>query len=176
MARRIVGIDAGYVNFAVCGIDSANPLKPYYWRNAPLFTGSFTEEKLVQAVYAWIKKPDIQELLDSADEIVLERQMTMKFQAVNHCVRFLYFGKTREVSPASIRALFGLPVKRREKKKAAVDLVSSHVVLPVKKGKKDDLCDAYLLALSRVIEKAPDLAAEWCPAKEPARKKINTRV
>ncbi len=153
--RKIVGIDAGYVNFAVCGIATNEAARPYYWVNEALFKGEFSEEKLVHAIFAWINRPAIKELLTEADEIILERQMTMKYQAVNHCVRFLYMAKTREVHPNTIRAFFRLPEKRSAKKKAAVDLVSNRAILPVKKGKKDDLADAYLLAWYGVLEPRP---------------------
>ncbi len=159
--RKIVGIDAGYVNFAVCGIATNEAARPYYWVNEALFKGEFSEEKLVHAIFAWINRPAIRELLTEADEIILERQMTMKYQAVNHCVRFLYFAKTREVHPNTIRAFFRLPEKRSAKKKAAVDLVSDHAILPVKKGKKDDLADAYLLAMFGAIESQPWLGKDW---------------
>lgn len=159
--KKIVGVDAGYINFAVCAIASNETARPYYWANRALFKGAFSEEKLVHAVYAWINEPEIKKLLTEADEIVLERQMTAKFQAVNHCIRFLYFGKTREVNPNTVRAFFRLPEKRREKKKAAVELVSNHAVLPVRKGKKDDLADAYLLAMYGAIEAQPHLGNSW---------------
>ena len=169
----IVGIDAGYVNFAICALHSDKPKEPVHWTNEPLFTGDFTEEKLCAAVYAWIRKPEIAELLKAADVIVLERQMTMKFQAINHCVRFLYFEKTKEVNPMTMASLFGLPKLRKDKKKAAVELVSFHVLLPIKKGKKDDLCDAYLLAMSHLQQKNPKFFPKWQGvAKEPASKKI----
>lgn len=170
MARRIIGIDAGYVNFAVCGISTADIHRPYYWVNSPLFTGKFTKQRLYAAVYEWINKPEIRQLLTEADEIILEEQMALKFQCVNDCVRFLYFEKTREVNPATIRAFFKLPVKRKQKKKAAVDLVSSHLVLPIKKGKKDDLCDAFLLAFWSAAQATPALTKEWKELQPPQKK------
>lgn len=158
---RVVGIDSGYVNFAVCGVDSRDLLHPYFWKNEPLFTGPFSEEKLISAVYQWSQKPEIRQLLEEADVIVLERQMAKKFQAVNLCIRFQYFAKTIEVNPNSLGRLFNLPLDRKAKKKAAVDLVSSHVVLPVKKGKKDDLADSFLLALYRQLDDLPDQKEGW---------------
>lgn len=158
---RVVGIDPGYVNFAVCGISSTNMLKPYYWSNTALFKGDFSEERLANAIYTWIKSPEIKALLDNADVIVIERQMTMKFQAINHCVRFLYFDKTKEVNPNTLRAFFQLPVKRKEKKKAAVDLVKTKAVFPVQKGKKDDLADAYLVAIFHLLNSKEILRNEW---------------
>jgi len=99
MGKKVVGVDAGYVNFAVCAINSDEPERPYFWVNEPLFKDKFSEEKLVQEIYRWIKTDRIKRLLDDADQIILERQMTMKFQAINHCIRFLYFGKTKEINP-----------------------------------------------------------------------------
>jgi hypothetical protein len=175
MGRRIVGVDAGYVNFAVCGIDTSAPDHPYYWKVRPLFTGTFSEERLAKAVYAWINLPEVKELLENADEIILERQMTMKFQAVNHCIRFLYFDKTKEVHPNTVRALFRLPETRRAKKKAAVDLVASRVIFPIKKGKKDDLADSFLLALYAGIITFPAMAAGWVEL-EPAQKRLKSTI
>jgi len=158
---RVIGIDAGYVNFAVCGVNSKDILRPYYWKNEPLFTGEFSEERLCQAINEWTSRPDIRHMLDEADVIMLERQMTMKFQAVNHCIRFRWWEKTREVNPKTFAAFFGLPQTRKEKKKASVDLVGSNTVLPVKKGKKDDLADAYLLALFHIFTSSPILKEGW---------------
>lgn len=169
-SKKIVGIDAGYVNFAVCAIDTANVDHPYYWMCRPLFKGDFSEEKLVNAVYAWINSPEIKKLLDEADEIMLERQMTTRFQAINHCVRFLHFAKTKEVNPKTLAAFFKLPTKRRAKKKAAVDLVSSKVVFPIKTGKKDDLADSYLLALYPALIEGLVKNQTWVEA-EPKTKK-----
>ena len=150
---RVVGIDAGYVNFAVCAIDTRQPSRPYYWVNEPLFTGQFSEERLVHAIYDWIKKDEIKELLDNADVIVLERQMAMKFQAVNHCIRFLYFAKTVEYNTMTVGAYFGFPRERQKKKKAVVELIGKNVSTLAKKGKKDDLADAYSLAIYHAFTK-----------------------
>jgi hypothetical protein len=169
MGRKIVGVDAGYVNFAVCAIDTDDPFRPYFWSNSPLFKGKFTEERLAFAIYEWIQKPEIKHLLEIADEIILERQMTMKFQAVNHCIRFLYFQKTREIHPGTVRAMFGLPISRKEKKKAAVELVSRFCVFPVKKGKKDDLADSFLLSLFPIADQTQ-------LAKEPEKKRARIEI
>lgn len=154
---KVVGVDAGYVNFAVCCVDSKDVRRPIYWKNDALFTGTFSEEKLARAVYAWIKREDIKALLDGADVIVLERQMQKKFQAINHCIRFNYFDKTVEVNPSTLGKDFKLPQDRKSKKKAAVDIVGNNCVFPVKKGKKDDLADAYLLAVHKIFDSHPEL-------------------
>lgn len=167
-----MGVDAGYVNFAVCGIDLEAPFKPYYWKNSALFTGSFSEEKLCHALNTWINKPEIKELLGEADEIVLERQMTMKFQAVNHWIRARYFDKTKEVHPNTYASLFGLGNERKKKKKRAVELVSKHAIFPIKKGKKDDFADAFLLATWGLINHSTELRNHWVgPEMEPVQKR-----
>lgn len=158
---RVVGIDAGYVNFAVCAVNTEDIYRPYYWKNEPLFTGEFSEERLCQAIHEWTSQPEIREMLDAADVIVLERQMTMKFQAVNHCIRFRWWDKTQEVNPKTFAAFFNFPQTRKEKKKAAVDMVSANTIFPVKKGKKDDLADAYLLALFHIFSTQAFLKEGW---------------
>lgn len=169
--RKIVGIDAGYVNFALCGINTSDISRPYHWSNTALFTGKFTEERLARAMQEWVHRPDIQQLLREADEIILERQMTMKFQCVNHWIRANFFDKTREVNPNTVGAFFLLPVKdRKQKKKKAVELVTSHTVFPIRKGKKDDLADAYLLAFYGAIESEPLLQHQW-EELQPTKKK-----
>ena len=169
--RKIIGIDAGYVNFAVCGINTKNITQPYHWSNTALFTGKFSEERMVHAMQEWVTRPDIQQLLREADEIILERQMTMKFQAVNHWIRANFFSKTREVNPNTVGAFFSLPIRdRKQKKKKAVELVTSHTVFPISKGKKDDLADAYLLAFYGAIESEPLLQNQWVEL-EPMKKK-----
>lgn len=171
---KIVGIDAGYVNFAYCLVDSDEPFRPVTWVNEPLFTGKFSEERLAREIYAWVTRPGIKAMLDSADAIVLERQMMKRFQAVNHCIRFRYFDKTIEKNPNSVGKDFALPTDRRSKKKAAVDLVACNCALPIFKGKKDDLADAYLLAIHEVFLRQPQLKEGWKnerPARQPAKKR-----
>lgn len=166
---KVVGIDAGYVNFAVCGVDTRHLARPYYWKNSPLFKGKFSEERLACAVQEWINLPEIRELLNDADHIVLERQLTMKFQAVNHCVRFNYFYKTTEVNPRTLGAFFRLPGDRPSKKKDSVQLVTRNTVFPIRKGKKDDLADAYLLAAYHVFSSNPQLREGWIDERPPGR-------
>ena len=158
---KVVGIDAGYVNFAMCFLDEKSMSKPVYWDNSPLFTGEFSQERLVQAIYAWINTPDIKAMLQTADWIVLEKQLVQKYQAVNYCIRFLYFAKTIEVAPATMSAYFKMAKTRKEKKKDAVALTASNSPFWIKKGKKDDLADAYLLACYGIFQTNPKLFEGW---------------
>lgn len=171
---RVVGIDAGYKNFSVCCLTTDNILRPLYWVNGPLFEGKYTEERMATEIYAWVTRDDIRQLLDSAEQIVLERQMVLKFQALNHCIRFRYFDKTVEVNPNTLGKFFNLPEDRRGKKKAAVDLVSANLPFPVKTGKKDDYADSYLLAAYVIFSKRKDLLQVWrneCVSRQPRTRK-----
>jgi len=161
VARRVVGIDAGYVNFAVCAIDADNFHRPFYWKNSALFKGEFSQKKLRLALFNWLETDEIRGLLDGADQIVLEEQMVMKFQAVNHFIMSRYFEKTITVWPKTHAVFFGLSLDRKSKKKEAVDLVGRNAVLPIKKGKKDDLADAYLLAAYGHFVYNPKLKEGW---------------
>ena len=161
VARRVVGIDAGYVNFAVCAIDADNFHRPFYWKNSALFKGEFSQKKLRQAIFNWLETDEVKGLLDGADQIVLEEQMVMKFQAVNHFIMSRYFDKTITVWPKTHAAYFGLPQDRKEKKKAGVELVGRNAVLPIRKGKKDDLADSYLLAAYGHFCYNPKLKEGW---------------
>jgi len=158
---RVVGIDAGYVNFSFCSVSSSDILRPLCWSNEALFTGKFSEERLAEEIYRWVTKPEVKDMLDRADKIVLERQMVKKFQAVNHCIRFRYFEKTVELNPNTVGKYFKLPLERAPKKKAAVELVGSNLPFPVRKGKKDDLADSYLLAAYVIFQEYPQLKEGW---------------
>ena len=177
MNRVVVGVDAGYKNFAVCAIRADSLKYPIRWTNESLFEGKFSEEILKQSIYQWIKKPEIEALLRNADLIVLERQMVKKFSAVNDCIRFLYFDKTIEVNPKTIAAQFGLSHDRKSKKKEVVKLVGANTDLLPKKGKKDDYADAFVLAMHGHFLKNPSLKAGWngvefsLPERQPATKK-----
>ena len=80
---RVVGIDAGYRNFAYCALDGS---PDYDWRHA-LWTGhedwgTFRSmDWLRQQTLAWCQRNKRQ--LDDAQAIVLERQLKKKFMIQN---------------------------------------------------------------------------------------------
>ncbi len=149
--RKILGIDAGRVNVGVCLIDTSNPSRPVYWANECILKASKPkQEEIEQAIFSWITSERIKSLMNTADVIILESQIQKVYAVFNTYIRARYFAKVKVVAPVTIRAAFKLPATRKEKKKDTVDKVKRKIVLPVQKGKKDDLCDAYLLALWEV--------------------------
>ena len=142
--KRVLGIDAGYKNFAYCELQEGIK-RPFTWKNLALFEGVYDEEKLFAGTMQWCL--DNADLLESVDRIVLERQMKMKFAVINTVIRSLHYKKTIVVNPLTVGKHYGLPRTRSEKKKAAVNYVSKLCAFPASATrKKDDLADSYLLA------------------------------
>jgi hypothetical protein len=142
--KRVLGIDAGYKNFAYCELQEGIR-RPFTWKNVSLFEGSYDEEKLFAGTMQWCL--DNADLLKAVDRIVLERQMKMKFAVINTVIRSLYYKKTIVVNPLTVGKHYGLPRTRAEKKKAAVNYVSKLTAFNASATrKKDDLADSYLLA------------------------------
>jgi len=143
---RILGIDAGYANLAYCEIDTDDHRHPIIWNCCRILEGKYSEKAFFDAVYRWATGELMYRLFQRVDRIVLERQMTPKFAVINVVIRTLYFAKCVEHNPQTVGAYFRLPRDRTSKKKAAITLVSRNAALPAAK-KKDDLADAYLLAI-----------------------------
>jgi hypothetical protein len=144
---RVIGIDAGWKNLAVCVIDYPNILRPVHWELYQIMEAPFAREKFMGAVQDFFEREDIKKWLESADQIVLEKQLQEKYACLNCKVRFGYWEKTTEEHPSSVGKKFGLASDRQTKKKQAVVLAQKNSVFPKSKGKKDDLADAYLLAV-----------------------------
>lgn len=144
---RVVGIDAGWKNLAICAIDYPNILRPSTWELHQIMEPPYAREKFMGAVQEFFEREDVKALLESADHIVLEKQLQEKYACLNCKVRFAYWEKTVEVHPNSVGKKFGLALDRKTKKKEAVVLAQKNAVFPKRKGKKDDLADAYLLAV-----------------------------
>lgn len=154
----VIGIDAGYANFAWVAIKDGNWRSPERWCNQRLIT-KYSEEALFEATYHWCQVN--KQLLDSATAIVLERQIEKKFAVMNTVIRTLYFDKTTVVCPQTISANFDLPRTRAEKKKESIALVKTMGCrLPAVK-KKDDLADAMLLAINFLGAQNPELITGW---------------
>lgn len=143
---RVLGIDAGYANLAYCEIESEDHQHPVTWHCCRILEGHFSEQAFFHAIYRWVTSETMKELFLRADRIVLERQMATKFAAINVVIRTLYYDKTVEYNPQSIGAFYKFPRDRLSKKAAAVEFVGLLAEIPDRK-KKDDLADAYLLAL-----------------------------
>ena len=142
----VLGIDVGYKNFAYCFIRDGRWRKPLIWENISLFQGKYNEKKAFDALLSWTRKE--QDMLRQADAIVLEKQMARKFVIMNTVIRTLFWQKCTEVSPLTISKDFHIPRERLAKKRAAIELASANASFPLgATAKKDDLADAYLLAL-----------------------------
>lgn len=160
MKRSIVAIDAGYANFACVHING-DWRRPLRLTNERLLEGPFNEEALFEATYQWCQQNKA--MLESCDAIVLERQMEKKFAVINTVIRTLHHDKTEERNPRSVGARFGLDVNDRpRKKRQAVELVKRNVpMLSRKKGKKDDMADAFLLAISYLQDHNPKSVCDF---------------
>jgi len=143
---RVLGIDAGFANLAYCEVNSEDPTHPIRWACVRIMEEKFSEEKFFKAAYDWVQSDMMKPIFEAVDRIVLERQMTPKFAIVNHIIRALYYHKTVEYNPQTVGSHFGLARDRATKKKDAIRIVSAVAAFPVSK-KKDDLADAYLLAI-----------------------------
>lgn len=141
---RILGIDSGYANLAYCEMESEDHTHPLEWTCCRILEGKYSEKAFFEAAYRWVRRK--RELFERADRIVLERQMTPKFAVINIMIRTLYYDKAVEYNPQTVGAHFGFPRDRESKKRAAVSLVGQNAAFPQVK-KKDDLADAYLLAI-----------------------------
>lgn len=145
MKQRVLGIDPGWANFAYCQLGQ-NWRVPIAWSVERIMSPPYSEENLWKAIFAWCQRNE--SLLKSSTHIVIERQMEAPFIVIATTIRTLYPKTTIIANPKTVGKLFGLPTKRTEKKKAAVELVRKNVEFPEgSQKKKDDLADAYLLAL-----------------------------
>lgn len=157
---NFVGIDAGYANLSYCEVNSDDPFHPITWVCCRILEGKYSEERLFKACYEWVKSEKMSTIFNRANRIILERQMTLKFQMINHIIRALYYEKTVERNPTTVGAFFRFPRARSEKKSAAIRLVSLNAALPPGK-KRDDLADAYLLAIYELWDNCDLLREGW---------------
>jgi hypothetical protein len=178
----IVAIDVGIKNFAYCAMRTTpgQPAEVLEWANETLVTGTYQPMKNVEYVRAFVAKHKA--LLDSADRIIVERQMRANMRIIESVFQAIYFDTCRIVQARTVKACYGLCMRNyRANKSAAVEFV--HELL-VKEGspwlvhfdavrKKDDLADAYLMALffsTRGIVEPRASGEVECPSpKSPAR-------
>ena len=150
---RVIGIDAGWKNLAICAIDAGNYQKPVHWQLYTIMEPPYIREKFLGAVQRFFEREDVKTLLRSADLIVLERQLQEKYACLNCKVRFEFWENTIEVHPSTVGKQYGLSKDRKSKKKEAVVLAQKNAVFPRVKGKKDDLADAFLMAMYGLQQK-----------------------
>lgn len=156
---RVCAIDVGSRNFAYCVVDNTNYLTPLVWKREDLWEPikaqskhvKPTKDEAVQMAHNWCRLN--QGMLDACDLIVLENQLRDCFIIMNTVVHALFYHKVRVLHPMTVGAYFGLPKTRELKKARAVDLVSQVATFDPRETKKDDLADAWLMAVYGLIDK-----------------------
>lgn len=143
----VVGIDAGYANLAMVVVSTENIARPLFHGRFRILAGKYSEHELLQGCYKFFNRDDVKRWLERADHINLEYQKDKKFAIVNMFVLVPYFAKTTTVHPNTVGAHFKLSNDRATKKKEAIYLLQNNSLIGGEKGKKDDIADAYLLAI-----------------------------
>lgn len=165
MSRRdnvpsIVCIDAGWRNLAFVHICDGDWRHPRNWVREAIAPAKATESEVFDGIYQWATRN--QDLLESADVIVLERQLHRRCIIINTVIRTLHHGKCIERNPNSVGKFHQLPLTRERKKKAAVAIVDVNVSIPrYYGGKLDDLADVMLLATEYLFRDFPITRIGW---------------
>lgn len=150
----IIAIDQGYRNFSWVQVDATHWVTPLRWEHEDWWVGRSgvpTINKLRGFMHEWMVRN--KDALEAADKIVLEIQMKKKFSAMNAMVAGRYWDKVVYVSPKTISSFWKLSSYREQKKADAIERVKGFAVrFPDVKCKKDDLADAWLLAVRELIQ------------------------
>lgn len=147
--RTVLGIDPAARNFAWCLLYDDRLSDPF-WNRESILSGDITKDGVFRATLKWCESH--RDILEIADAIVIEQQMQDICIIISTVIRTLYPHKTRELAPATVSAVFGLPRRRADKKKAAIRLVEQFAKFPLRERKLDDLADAYLCAAYDCLE------------------------
>lgn len=151
--KLIVGIDAGYRNFAVCVLD-ANSGKLQSWSVSdlvPHIKGKPTVAQIGAGVHMWLEQS--RKLLERTSFIMLETQMRKPFMVMNALIMGFCIAlrvPTMELHPKTMAKHFGLRQKREDKKADGIALITKmwgKDAFP-DHHKLDDLADSALLALA----------------------------
>lgn len=155
----VVGIDAGFRNFAWCAVDNEDWRSPQQWNAEDLWPPRKGRSKVpdktdcVNITVHWARRNKA--MLDAADEIVLENQMRTPFIIINAVIQALYPEKTTVVHPTTVGAFWRLPRTRELKKEAGVEVVKKNgaTLMRANGGKLDDLADAWLMAVYCLVQR-----------------------
>ncbi len=161
---RVCAIDAGYRNFAYCVVDNNNWRQPLVWNKVDLWApaagkrGVPTKDDLVRITHEWCRSN--WKLLRGCDCIILENQLRVPFIIINTVIQALFFNKCSVVHPMTVAAFFKLPKTRAEKKVAGVLTVGAYAQIDTQRGKVDDLADAWLMAVWKLVQQGAVSAKE----------------
>jgi len=150
---RILAIDIGIRNLALCMLDNG---RIAHWQTVDLSGSDYKPQDNVKLVMEF--RNEFSYLFDAADLVIVERQMRVNMRIIEAVLHALSFKKCKVVGARTIKQHFGLCRRDyRQNKKAAVDhvqeLLSScpddeaHAAQFARTKKRDDLADAYLMAL-----------------------------
>ena len=85
-----------------------------------------------------------------AQKIVIERQMNAKMKLIAQAVRLLHYKQSEMVTPHRIKKFYGTSTGKYKGNKKAAELKVSEIFPKIwkriKGRKKDDICDAILMA------------------------------
>jgi len=164
----VVAIDVGVKNLAYCAMTWDGTV--IEWENTSLLgpNEKYKPSQLVPYVVRWVRDRAI--ILQTADKVIVERQMRCNMRIIEAVLQTLLFDRCTVVPATDIKDCFGLRRHNyRLNKKAAVqhvrDLLEAKAAvcqihanwLTVfdSSGKKDDLADSYLMALAFSNSVAP---------------------
>lgn len=162
----VVAIDVGIKNLAYCAMRDAEVVE---WANEALTEGTYTPMHNVQYVHAFVQRHA--RLLAAADLVVVERQMRVNMRIIEAVLHAMHMAKCKVVQARTIKLAYGLcKGNYRLNKNAAVDHVqkllspgSRAEAIFAQARKKDDLADAYLMALFfSTRDPRSDVAAAGC--------------
>ena len=154
----VLAIDVGIKNLALCAMGTSKGTLEagvYFWANEPLASTAYKPMHNVKYVHEFIHAHE--SLFDRADLIIIERQMRANMRIIEAVIHSRFFDKCKVVHARTVKGAFGLGRGNYAlNKKAAVDFVEAHLAvhgeahartLFAQSKKRDDLADAYVMAL-----------------------------
>ena len=157
----VLAIDVGIKNLALCAMDTE--LGVVHWANEALSERAYQPMHNVQYVHEFIDRN--RALFEAADQVVVEKQMRVNMRIIEAVIHSRFYAKCKIVHARTIKTALGLGRGNYVlNKKAAVDYVQDHLQKQLtgaphgkpethwqehfaKAKKRDDLADAYVMAL-----------------------------
>jgi hypothetical protein len=159
-----IGIDVGIRNLAICAIESDT--NPWLWKLVDLKSGDVPIEKtLIQFVDEWVRELGAHPGgLQIWKRVMIERQPKRCGRLQKSIQDWIYILLTDRLPNTKVKLIhakhkFGDSQKNMDlstytlRKRGAIDMVEGLIkkeLWPIQKGKRDDLADAYLLAITKM--------------------------
>jgi len=150
---RVLAIDISIRNLALCMLDDKRIV---HWQTVDLSGSEYRPQDNVKLVMEF--RNEFSHLFDAADLVIIERQMRVNMRIIEAVLHALSYKKCKIISARTIKQHFGLCRRDyRQNKQAAVEHVQKllsacpedepHAAQFARTKKRDDLADAYLMAL-----------------------------